>query len=146
MVLTVSFGFATNNHPVSWTYDVEEIGELTYKINVRASIKAPYHIYPQSSAGGGGMGMPTEIVFSEDPNIEYVGKIEEKGMENSNGKRVAHYSKGVTFSQIIRLKSDKPITIHCQVKSMACTNVMCMPPSTNEFSISINKEDVGIEK
>lgn len=134
------FGFAQTNHPVSWKLDVEEIEPLTYRVNIHATIKSPYHIYPQQSSGGG-IGMPTEIKFSDDAAVEFVGQIEEKGEEDDRGKKVAHYAKGVTFSQVVRLKTDKTVTLAVQVKSMACNDFMCMPPSTKKFSVTINGDE-----
>lgn len=138
--LTAFLGAAQTNHPVSWKIASEKIGELTYKVLIHATIKAPYHIYPQNSSGGG-IGMPTEIKFSDSPDVEYVGSVEEKGLEDNADKKVAHYAKGVTFSQIVRLKADNPVTLSFQVKSMACNDVMCMPPSTKKFAVVINGDE-----
>ncbi|GGH30120.1 TlpA family protein disulfide reductase [Sphingobacterium alkalisoli] len=146
MLSSLTFlGFTQANHPVSWTVNAEKIDLLTYKVNIQATIKDPYHIYPQHSSGGG-LGMPTEIKFSDTPGVAYVGVIEEKGVEDNKDKRVAYYAKGVTFSQVVRLKSDEPFILSFQVKSMACNDFMCMPPSTKQFTLTINGQTTADEK
>ncbi|MFD2556685.1 redoxin domain-containing protein [Sphingobacterium tabacisoli] len=135
-------GFSQKNHPVSWKIDSVEIAPLTYKVQLHATVKAPYHIYPQNSSGGG-LGMPTEITFADDPNVEFVGKVEEKGLADTEGKRVPYYKQGVTFSQVIRLKSDKAVSLAIKLRYMACNDQMCLPPSSKQFTLMINGEDTG---
>lgn len=129
-------GKAQDNHPVSWRFSSELIAPLTFKINFVASIKEPFHIYPQSYDGG--MGMPTTISFGEDANIQLTGELQEKGDEPSNGEAVAYYAKGVTFSQTIRLKTDVKTTLRFRIKYMACNNQMCLPPSSKEYTLIVN--------
>jgi thiol-disulfide isomerase/thioredoxin len=130
-------GFAQDNHPVSWKFSSEKIAPLTYKLKLEATVQEPYHIYPQE-ASGGGMGMPTEFIFVEDPNVEFVGTMEEKGVEQKGDDPVAYYAKGVTFFQMIKLKSEKETTLAFTLKYMACTNQFCLPPSKKEYTLAIN--------
>src|SRR5690349_16951206 len=106
MLLSFAFvgGWAQGNQPVYWKFSSEKTGPLRFVVNFVASIKEPFHIYPQSF--GGGIGMPTSITIEENANVQLVGEMEEKGVEpSSDGGMVAYYSKGVTFSQTIRLKA-----------------------------------------
>lgn len=130
-------GYAQNNTPVSWEINSEKIAHLTYRINMHATIKEPYHIYPQQSSGGG-LGMPTEITFTDVDGLEFVDVISEKGDEETDGKRLSYYKNGVTFSQVVRLKSDVKFTVAIKIKSQACNDRMCLPPSIKRFSLTIN--------
>lgn len=132
-------GFAQENHPVSWKLSSEKIGPLTYKIKIEARVEAPFHIYPQQSSGGG-MGMPTEFLFAEDANIEFVGDVEEKGLEDKGGKEQEYYAKGATFTQQIKLKSEKNTSLAVTIKYMACTDRYCLAPSRKQFTLSVNSE------
>jgi thiol-disulfide isomerase/thioredoxin len=132
-----SVSFAQENHPVSWKFGAEKTSPSTFKILISALIKDPYHIYPQQSSGGG-LGMPTEIVFQPNGNVEFVGEIQEKGLEDQGMEVAAHYKKGVTFSQMIKLKSDIPTTLSFRIKYMACNDFMCLPPSDKQFTLDIN--------
>lgn len=135
------WGFAQDSHPVSWKFDSEKIAPLTYKVQLHATVKAPYHIYPLQSAGGG-LGMPTEIVFTEDDNVELVGEIAEKGDE-AGSENAAHYAKGVTFSQIVKLSVEKPASLSVKIRYMACNDRMCLPPSIKKFTLEINGQTKG---
>lgn len=138
--------FAQDNHPVSWKFSSEKIAPLTYEIKLHATVKEPYHIYPQGAAGG--MGMPTEFLFDANENVAFVGKLEEKGEEQKDGERLSYYSKGVTFTQTLKLKSEKKTTLAFAIKYMACTNQMCLPPSKKQFTLDLadqGKDAVAVQ-
>ena len=127
--------FAQDNHPVSWKFSTEKVAPLTYQIKLHATVKEPYHIYPQGGAGG--MGMPTEFLFDQNENVEFVGEMEEKGEEQKDGEHLSYYSKGVTFTQTLKLKSEQKSALTFTIKYMACTNQMCLPPSKKQFTLDL---------
>ena len=128
--------FAQDNHPVSWKFSSEQIAPLTYQIKLHATVKEPYHIYPQGAAGG--MGMPTEFIFDDNENVEFVGEMQERGEEQKDEQRLPYYSKGATFAQTLKLKSEEKTTLSFTIKFMACTKQMCLPPSKKQFTLDLN--------
>ncbi|WP_341837117.1 TlpA disulfide reductase family protein [Chitinophaga pollutisoli] len=106
---------------------------------LQATVKAPYHIYPRQASGG--MGLPTEINFEENDNVSFVDEIREKGIEQKDGESLAYYAKGVTFSQTIKLKSEKPTALSFTIKYMACTKQMCLPPAKKQQTLAINYKE-----
>ncbi|MBS1602374.1 MAG: TlpA family protein disulfide reductase [Bacteroidetes bacterium] len=132
-------GSAQDNHPVSWRLSSTSTWPLTFEVKFIASIKEPFHIYPQSFAGG--IGMPTTISFETNDNVELTGEMKEKGDEIPAGEEAAFYKKGVTFSQMIRLKADVKTTIHVRIKYMACNDQMCLPPSSKEYTLILNDKN-----
>jgi peroxiredoxin len=134
--LTAAGGFAQSNHPVAWKFNCIKIAPLTYNVQFHAIIKEPFHIYPTQSSGGG-LGMPTEFLFEDDDNIELIGGMEEKGVEPAAGE-TAHYAKGVTFMQRIKLQSDKRTTLRFRIKYMACTDSYCLPPASKKFTLDLS--------
>lgn len=136
--------FAQNNHPVSWTFSSEKIAPLTYQIKLHASVQEPYHIYPQGAAGG--MGMPTEFLFTGDDNVEFIGEMKERGDEQKGEESLAYYSKGATFTQTLKLKSEKETTLAFTIKYMACTKQMCLPPVTKQFTLNLNSKAKPVSK
>lgn len=139
--------FAQDNHPVSWKCSSRKIGPFTYQIKLHATVQAPYHIYPQGSAGS--MGMPTEFLFDEDDQVEFVGEMEEQGDEQKGMESLAYYAKGVTFTQTLKLQSERKTTLAFTIKYMACTNEMCLPPSKKQFTLELGdqgKEAVTVKK
>lgn len=137
--LAVFHGQAQDNHPVSWKFNSDSTAPRTFIIDFTASIDEPFHIYPQTYAGG--LGMPTTITFEKDPNVELIGKLEEKGVEPSNSGTVAYYARGVTFSQTIQLKADQKTTLRFRIKYMACNDEMCLPPSSKEYTLVVNDKE-----
>ena len=144
LLFALSFvGFAQDSHPVSWKFSSEKIAALTYKVKFVATVEEPYHIYPQSGEFDDGLGMPTEFIFVEDPDIEFIGTMEEKGFEQDEGEPLPYYKKGVTFTQTLRLNSEKEITLAFTIKYIACTDQMCLPPSTKRFTFTLNDNGKG---
>ena len=136
----VAFSALAQHHPVSWEFSSKQTAPLTYEVKFRAEVKEPYHIYPQGE--GGGFGMPTEFLFDENDNVEFISEMKEKGVEQKDGEHLPYYSKGVTLTQTIKLKSAKKTTLAFTIKYMACTNQMCLPPSKKQFTLDLG----GIDK
>lgn len=144
--LVAKSSFSQESHPVSWNFSSKKIAPLTYQVKLHATVQEPYHIYPQGAAGG--MGMPTEILFKEDDNVEYVGEPQEHGDEQKNGESLAYYAKGATFTQTLKLKSERKTTLAFTIKYMACTNQMCLPPSKKDFTLELDNlgKDAAVVK
>lgn len=134
------FGFAQKSGPVSWQIDTVKIAPLTYELRMKATVKEPWHIYTQK-ASNAGLAMPTQIIFDPNSIIELIGTTTEKGEEQQDVKNVSHYSKGVTFTQILKLRSKEKTTLNFTIKYMACTKSMCLPPSSVQFTVTINNDE-----
>ncbi len=132
-------GFSQAKYPVKWEVSTKRIDELTYKVQFTAAIDATYHIYSQKGATGG-MGMPTTLTFEENPNLELIGAIAEKGEEQQGDKPLPYYSKGVTFTQVVKLKADNEAHLNARLRFMACTNQMCLLPATKKFTVNLNNK------
>ncbi|MDD3977807.1 MAG: protein-disulfide reductase DsbD family protein [Methanomicrobium sp.] len=115
-----------------------KIAPLTYELKLKATINEPWHIYTQD-ASRAGMAMPTRIIFEENNNVELIGATREKGIEKENGETSSYYSKEVTFTQTLKLKSKEKTDLHLTIKYMVCTNQMCQPPSSKQFSIILEE-------
>ena len=131
--------FSQAKYPVKWEVSSQHIDELTYKVQFAADIDATYHIYSQKGATGG-MGMPTKFTFDENSNLELIGALEEKGEEQQGSKSLPYYSKGVRFTQVVKLKADKETSLNATVRFMACTNQMCLLPATKKFTVNLNSK------
>ncbi|WP_442591233.1 peroxiredoxin family protein [Pedobacter sp. AW31-3R] len=135
----LAFSTLAQQHPVSWEFSSKQTGPLTYELKFRAEVKEPYHIYPQGQ--GGGMGMPTEFLFDPNENVEWSSELLEKGYEQKEGEHLSHYSKGVTFTQTVKLRSEKETILAFTIKYMACTNQMCLPPAKKRFTLDLASQD-----
>ncbi len=135
--VTTFLGFAQNNHPVSWKIDTVKIAPLTYKLKIKATVEEPWHIYTQN-ASNAGLAMPTQIIFEKNNNVELIGATEEKGIDQEEGTTRSYYSKEVTFTQILKLKSKEKTSLSFTIKYMACNDQMCRPPSSKQFLLVLN--------
>ncbi len=127
---------ARSNQLVSWKIDTVKIGPLTYEIKIKAIIKESWHIYSQD-ASKAGSAMPTQIVFEENSNVELIGATKEKGIGQENGETISNYSKEVTFTQTLKLKSEERTNLNFSIKYMVCTDQMCQPPTSKKFSVTV---------
>ncbi len=135
-------GFAQDNHPVSWKIDTVKIAPLTYELKITATVKEPWHVYTQN-ASNAGLAMPTQIIFEKNNNVELIGTTREKGIDQEEGETRSYYSKRVTFTQTLKLKSKEKTTLYLSIKYMACTNQMCLPPSSKQFIVALNNNFAG---
>ncbi|WP_419213628.1 hypothetical protein ACNR9Q_05570 [Maribacter sp. X9] len=133
----INYGFS-QDYPVSWESNVERIDTLTYRVKFMAEINEPYHIYPIKGATTG-LGMPTQFLIEENPDVILIGPMEERGVGQQGNKSLPYYSKGVTFSQMVKLRTDKETTLTTTIKFMACTKQMCLLPASKEFEVLLGK-------
>jgi len=126
--------FAQDNNPVSWKINKKKTGSLIYELRIKANIQEPWHIYPLKDEEAAGVAMPTEIIFEECSNVELIGSTR---VEKQDKGKTANYSGEVTFVQTIKLKTKEKTVIDLIVKYMACTDQMCLPPTSQKFSLKI---------
>ncbi|WP_461643521.1 peroxiredoxin family protein [Labilibaculum euxinus] len=136
----VFIGFSQNNQIVSWEIDTVKTGSLTYDLKMKATVKEPWHIYTQQVSNAG-LAMPTQISFKKNSNIQLIDATKEKGIEKEH-EQSSYYSKGVIFTQSLKLKSKEKTNLNFTIQYMACTNGMCLPPKTEKFSISFNTDSL----
>ena len=139
--------FATRNqndeNPVSFKYDVKNIGGNIYEVKITAQIEEPWHIYSQYTPADG-PSLPTHISFSKNPLVEIVGKPEEKGKLITKHEEVLdvnlkYFNDKVEFVQKVKLKAHVKTNLNGTIEYMACTNERCLMPTTEKFSVGISK-------
>lgn len=133
LVSLYSIGFAQKKHPIAWEVDTLRVDADVFEIQIIAKINESWFLYSQDSSNVG-MAMPTQIVFSENSNIELIGKAAEVGKNKNESSK---YTEGVTFVQKVRLVSHEHTEVNLSIKYMACTKQMCLPPKTVRFSIML---------
>lgn len=141
----VSFSSKEQNreNPVSFKYEVKNVGGNLYEIKIIARIEDPWHIYSQYTPTEG-PSLPTHISFSKNPLVEIVGKPEEKGKLITKHEEILdvdlkYFTEKVEFVQKIKLKANVKTNLSGTIEYMACTNERCLMPTTEKFSVSISK-------
>jgi hypothetical protein len=140
LLMAAAYGFGQLQDPVKWTFTSKKISESTFEISLTASVDAGWHVYSQATPDGGPT--PTTIVFTRNPLIQLDGPVKEVGKleqrhEPLFGVDVKQYSRKVVFVQTVKLKAKTKTAITGTVEFMACTDRECLPPSTLEFSITL---------
>jgi DsbC/DsbD-like thiol-disulfide interchange protein len=140
LLLATGYGFSQVQDPVKWAFTSKKINELTFEISLTASMDAGWHVYSQATPDGGPS--PTVIVFTGNPLIQLEGPVKEVGkMEQKHeplfGVDVRQYSKKVIFVQTVKLKAKTKTAVTGTIGFMTCNDRVCLPPGTQEFSITL---------
>jgi hypothetical protein len=140
LAMVAGYTFGQIKDPVKWSYTSKKINDITYEINLTATLDPSWHIYSQSTPDGGPV--PTAISFSKNPLVSFngvpkeLGKLEQKN-EPLFGVVVKQYADKVVFVQNVSLKAKAKTAITGTVEFMTCNNRECLPPKTVSFSISL---------
>ncbi len=140
-ILSVSFmATAQIKDPVEWMFSAKKINNEDYEIHMTARIDKGWHIYSQSTPEGGPV--PTSFIFNKNPLVSLDDKTKEVGTLEKNheplfGVEVKQFSNRVDFVQKIKVKGGVKTAFTGSVEFMVCNNVECLPPKTENFTISI---------
>ena len=138
----VSFNvLAQINSPIKWTFSSKKTGSDIYEIHATAVINKGWHTYSQSTPKGGPI--PTLFTFTKNPFVTFVGAVKEVGDiekhdEPMFGVVVRQFSDKVDFIQIVKVKVGIKTNFAGSVDYMLCNNKECLPPCTQNFSVSLN--------
>jgi len=137
---------STAQNAVNWkiTQEKVETEANTYLIVFHANIADTWHLYSQDLPSPDAGPLPTEFAFDVNDNIELIGNVTEEKekvhsvMDDAFGVQVNYFDGEVTFTQKIKLKSEKSSTLSGFVYYMICSEIMCVPKDL-EFNIDIEK-------
>lgn len=147
--------FAANSQilePIKWKFSTKKISNEIYELKAEATIDKTWHLYGQYFDEGGPI--PMKFSFEKSSNYEAVGKVKEapkphKEEDEIFGIEVQYFSKSATFTQEIKLLTDKNFTVKGSLEGQACTDTdgRCVPITSDfEFKILLNDEIQEPEK
>ena len=125
--------------PVHFKLSKKKITECEYDLLFNASIDNGWHLYslirlPDSLGGPN----PTVFTFKKSNDYELVGKVTESKPVKEFDKvfeiQVSYFKHTATFTQRIKLKSDKKISIKGKYEFQACTDEKCIFPPADDFN------------
>lgn len=138
LFLTSSFLIAQET-PVHFKFSTKKISDCEYDLQFTAAVDEPWHIYSLSPVKDGPN--PTVFMFTKTPDYDLVGKTTEskpiKEFDKVFEMNVQYFVKTATFTQRIKLKSDKKITIKGKYEFQACTEEKCIFPPADVFEFSL---------
>lgn len=125
--------------PVQWSYTVEELGDMKYKLIFDATIDDGWYLYSSTIAEDGPI--PTSVNFDESESLGEIGALEESGVETKDGydemfdMDIKKFGHGATFTQVVSAKAAGTITGYLEY--MTCDSVQCLFPDPIEFVIDV---------
>ncbi|MFM8710442.1 MAG: protein-disulfide reductase DsbD domain-containing protein [Sphingomonadales bacterium] len=141
-LLLVAFSVAQAQlQPVIWSYGAKKTADRTYEVEIKAIIKAGWHLFSQTQPADA-IAIPT--TFSINPNpllirkgtLREIGKLE-KYKDKTFGVTAYQYSGQVRFAQTIVLKAKAKTVFAGSVEFQTCDDEKCLPPQKVNFSIPL---------
>ncbi|MBK7358687.1 MAG: thioredoxin family protein [Saprospiraceae bacterium] len=129
--------------PVHWTTEVKQLDKSHYEIILKAKMDDGWAIYSQTSDPNAAQ--PSEITLEKGKHFELIGKVEERGKKKEGPEPlfdnlvVSKYYDHVDFVQKIKV-SDASKPIKASAYFMSCNSEKCIPPTNEDFVISLNGE------
>ena len=127
-------------NPVHWVFSAKKMSSGNYEIHLTATIDKGWHVYSQTTPKDGPV--PTSFKFTKNPLLSFEGVVKETGkMQQHNeplfGVVVKQFSDKVDFVQTVKVKGNIKTSVTGSVEFMVCNDKQCLPPKTEQFSISL---------
>jgi thiol:disulfide interchange protein DsbD len=134
-------------NPVKWACEVKADDASSGTIVWTATIESGYHIYGMDKLPDG----PVPTTFTVEPaeGLTLDGNVEpSRSPVKVNDKMFAlvltEWDGVVSFSQKYHLDAGvRGVTVHSNVRFMACTDKACTPPKTETFSVVIGNQEAA---
>lgn len=141
VIAALSFGFASAQSPVSWSFSSKKIANDQYEIYLVATIQDGWHLYSQDQPKDA-IAMPTTFKFTKNPFLNFEGKVKEQGKLEKYKDEVLdvsanQYSDKVSFVQKVKLKGKAKTNVSGNLTFQTCDDKKCLPPKTVNFSIAL---------
>lgn len=133
------FSVFSQESPVKFKLSSKKVSDCEYDLMFVADIEHPWHIYSINPVNDGPN--PTVITFINNSDYELVGKVKEsktvKEFDKVFEMNVEYFSKTATFTQRVKLKSNKEIVIKGKYEYQACTEEKCIFPPAENFDFKL---------
>ena len=135
--------------PVSWDYSVKRTGDNTAELIFEADIEGNWHLYAQNFDEGGPV--RTNFQFDDSEKFELLGETSQRPAPTEEYDElfemdVKYFSKHATFTQKIKLLTDKTFNLTGNVEYQVCQEDKCVYFNPDfEFHIKGETEKVASE-
>jgi len=128
--------------PVTWNYSIKKISDNIYELHLKASIQKGWHVYAQKQPENF-IGKATTITFNQHALLKFEGEIKELGQlkkkyEPELDIECWQYNTEVEFVQRVILKNKIKTNVGGNIEFQACTDELCLQPSTVSFNFELN--------
>lgn len=143
LFLILATGFSllkAQDVPVHFKFSTIKISDCEYDLQFNATIDDTWHIYSLVKETEDGPN-PTVFKFTKSADYELVGKTTEskaiKEFDKVFEVNVRYFAHTATFTQRIKLKTDKKISIKGKYEFQACTDEKCIFPPADDFEFQL---------
>jgi len=123
---------------VRWSSESKKISECEYDLIFTANIDKHYHIFSIVKSGDTN---PTSFTFTPSSDYVLVGKMKEPAPhvvdDEMMGKMLEHHRPITTFTQRIKLLTDKKTAIKGKFDYQECDTVSCIFPPREDFKFEL---------
>ena len=128
------------DQPVSWSSQVEKIGENLYEMQFHGAIEGKWHIYDLGPYDGGPN--PSILKIEEVAGIKLVGtpyikSDVHKAFDEMFNMEIGTCENGVVLAQKVEVSSASPITLTANIEWQACDNGSCLPPADEDVQVKL---------
>ncbi|MBQ8034923.1 MAG: thioredoxin family protein [Bacteroidales bacterium] len=128
------------DQPVSWSSQVEQIGENLYEMQFHGAIEGKWHIYDLGPYDGGPN--PTVLKIEEVAGIKLVGtpyikSDVHKAFDEMFNMEIGTCENGVVLAQKVEVSSASPVTLTANIEWQACDNGSCLPPADEDVMVKL---------
>lgn len=133
-------------NPVKWKFSSRAISTDTVEIIAQASIDKGWHLYSSFLPENGPV--PTTLRLNPSEGFELIGGVEESPKPESHydasfSMVLAYFEGKAGFIQRIRVTQADPLQLTGEVEYMVCDDERCLPPTSEEFVLSIGGDAVA---
>ncbi len=140
-ILLLNPVFAQVDEPVQWSFSTEQLDDDHVNLIIKAQIEDQWHLYGQYFAFGGPM--PLYFDFNLDENYEIIDSVIESPtpiteFDDVFEVEVNYFEHEATFTQKIKILSDKGFNITGIIDGQACFDDGACVPLSSDLLFEIN--------
>jgi thiol:disulfide interchange protein len=135
--------------PVKWKFHTKKIDKQTIELKATATIEEAWKLYGQYSEPAGGI--PLSFEFEASDAYELIGKVQEspepkKEYDDIMMANIQTFKKEATFTQKIKILSDKDFTINANISGQSCKEACVLFDEDHTYRIKgLQKEQKTTE-
>lgn len=128
------------DNPVHIKLSNKKVSACEYDLIFTASIDEPWHMYSLNKLADDGPN-PTVFTFTKSKEYELVGKVKQgaplKEFDKVFEMNVEYFKHTATFTQRVRLLTDKKLSVKGKYEYQACTEEKCIFPPADNFEFAL---------
>ncbi len=130
-------------NPAKWSWKAVPTGKGEYNLVFTASIDGKWHVYSQFLGEGGPV--PTALLFTENKDVQIVGKASETGARMHEGHdpvfdmELKYFEGSMTCIQKVKVLKDTKLK--GTLEFMLCDDSRCLPPDDLEFEFDLKANE-----